>query len=174
VETDVVPPPKIQRDTTVTVELLRRTGALSICLTALLCMWLFGNLYEALVWNLQLIADPRPGTLVGAFAVGSPVYYYLPWTPLSVVLAVILRLRFGAIVPVHVRRAWTGGIGCLVFAVIIKIFLITQVNPTFRDPTVSSGFVHDRAVMWAFGNGAAIVAVAAAVLLLTRWRRPRS
>jgi hypothetical protein len=134
-------------------------------------MWLFGNLYEELVWNLQLIADPRPGTVVGAFAVGSPVYYYLPWTPLSIVLAVVLRVRFGDIAPFQVRRAWNGVIGSLAVAMITKVALIAAVNPIFRDPTVSSGVVHDRAVLWAFGNGIAIVAVAAAVLLLTAWRR---
>jgi hypothetical protein len=70
----------------VSPELLERTRLLSATLMALLCMWLFGNLYEELVTNLQLIASPRPGTLVGEFAMGSPVYYYLPWTPLCVVL----------------------------------------------------------------------------------------
>jgi hypothetical protein len=165
-------PPKVRRDGQVTVEFLHRTRVLSVCATALASMWLFGNLYEAVVWNPQLIADPRPGSLVGEFAVGSPVYYYLPWTPVSVILAVILRLRFGAIAPPHVRRAWNGAIGCLIFAVLTKVFLITRVNPTFRDPTVSSQVVHDQAVVWAFGNGIAVVAVAAAVVLLTVWRRP--
>lgn len=152
--------------------LLRRTRVLSVCLTALLCMWFFGNLYEALVWNPQLIVDPRPGSLVGSFAIGSPVYYYLPWTPVSLILAVALRVRFGAAVSSRVRRAWSAAIGCLVFAVVTKIVLISQVNPTFRDATVSAEMVRDRAVWWAFGNGLVVVAVAVAIVLLTAWRRP--
>jgi hypothetical protein len=135
-------------------------------------MWLFGNLYEELVTNLQLIANPRPGTLVGEFAVGSPVYYYLPWTPLCVILLVILRVRFGRSAPARVRRAWNGAIGFIAFAVIAKVFLITQVNPVFRSLAVSSEVVHNRAAWWAFGNGIVIIAVAAAVVLLALCRRP--
>jgi hypothetical protein len=172
VEADAMLRSKLQREPTVTLEFLQRTSVLSVSATALLSMWLFGNLYEAVVWNPQLISNPRPGMLVGELAVGSPVYYYLPWGPLGIIFAVILRLRFGPIAPVHVRRAWNGAIGLLVVAVITKVLLITQVNPVFRDPTVSSHTVHDQAVVWAFGNGIATVAVAAGVLLLTRWRRP--
>ncbi|MCX2947319.1 hypothetical protein [Lentzea sp. NEAU-D7] len=65
---------------------------LSRLVIPLLCMWLFGNLYEQVVWNPQLLADPRPGSLVGVFAAGSPIYYYLPWAPLAVVLAVVTRV----------------------------------------------------------------------------------
>jgi hypothetical protein len=156
----------------VSPEFLGRTRLLSVSLTALLCMWLFGNLYEELVTNLQLIANPRPGTLVGAFAAGSPVYYYLPWAPFCVVLAVILRLRFGRSAPAQVRRAWNSAIGFIAIAAIAKVILITQVNPVFRDPAVTSEVVYNRAVWWAAGNGIAIIAVAAAVVLLTSCRRP--
>lgn len=161
-----------RRTAEVAPEFLRRTGAVSVPLTVLLCMWLFGNLYEQLVWSPRLLADPRPGTLVGTFAAGSPVYYYLPWAPLTVVLAVVLRMRFGASAPPQVRRAWNGALGLLLAAVAMKVFLITQVNPVFRDPAVSSELVHDRAVLWAFVNGVVVLAVAAALLLLTAWRRP--
>ncbi|SMC58492.1 hypothetical protein [Lentzea albidocapillata] len=125
----------------------------------LLSMWLFGNLYEQVVWNPQLLADPRPGSLVGVFAAGSPIYYYLPWGPLAVVLAVV-------------TRAPSPALGCLAVSVAMKVLLITQVNPVFRDPSVSRDVVHDHAVLWAFGNGVVIIAVAAAILLIQRARRP--
>jgi hypothetical protein len=156
----------------VTVEFLARTRRWSVVATGLLCMWLFGNLYEEVVWIPQLIAHPRPGTLVGAFALGSPVYYYLPWTPVSLVLVVVMRVRFGPTAPPRVRRAWTAAIAALVVAVLGKIGLITMVNPVFRDPAASPELVHDRAVLWAVGNGVVLVAVAAALVLLTAWRRP--
>ncbi|WP_439659264.1 hypothetical protein ACSHWB_43935 [Lentzea sp. HUAS TT2] len=124
----------------------------------LLCMWLFGNLYEQIVWNPQLLADPRPGSLVGVFAAGSPVYYYLPWGPLGVVLAVVTRAPLPAL-------------GCLAVSVVMKVLLITQVNPVFRDPAVSREVVHDNAVLWAFGNGVVVLTVAAAILLVQRARR---
>ncbi|GLW08100.1 hypothetical protein Misp01_32300 [Microtetraspora sp. NBRC 13810] len=156
----------------VSPRLLRRTSALSVCITALLCMWLFGNLYEAIVWNPQLIADPRPGSLVGEFAAGSPVYYYLPWTPVSLVLAVVLRARFGRDAPPRVRRAWNAALGCLALGVFTKVALITRVNPTFRDAAVPAEVVRGQAVLWAFGNGLVIAVVTVAVVLLTAWRRP--
>ncbi|RDI35153.1 hypothetical protein DFR72_101903 [Lentzea flaviverrucosa] len=121
-------------------------------------MWLFGNLYEQVVWNPQLLADPRPGSLVGVFAVGSPVYYYLPWAPLAVVLAVV-------------TRAPRPALGCLAVSVAMKLLLITQVNPVFRDPSVTRDVVHDNAVLWAFGNGVVVIAVAAAILLVQRAQR---
>lgn len=121
-------------------------------------MWLFGNLYEQVVWIPQLLVNPRPGSLVGVFAAGSPIYYYLPWAPLCVLLAVV-------------TRAPKPALGCLAVSVAMKILLITQVNPVFRDPAVSRDVVHDNAVLWAFGNGVVIIAVAAAILLVQRARR---
>lgn len=131
---------------------------LSRLVVPLLSMWLFGNLYEQIVWNPQLLADPRPGSLVGVFAAGSPIYYYLPWAPLAVVLTVV-------------TRAPKPALGCLAVSVAMKILLITQVNPVFRDPAVSRDVVHDNAVLWAFGNGVVIIAVVAAILLVQRARR---
>ncbi|RAS70811.1 hypothetical protein C8D87_1011112 [Lentzea atacamensis] len=121
-------------------------------------MWFFGNLYEQVVWNPQLLADPRPGSLVGVFAAGSPIYYYLPWGPLGVVLAVV-------------TRAPRPALGCLAVSVALKVLLITQVNPVFRDPAVSREVVHGHAVLWAFGNGVVVIAVGAAILLVLRARR---
>ncbi|GLZ35282.1 hypothetical protein Lesp02_74690 [Lentzea sp. NBRC 105346] len=123
----------------------------------LLSMWFFGNLYEQIVWNPQLPADPRPGSLVGVFAAGSPIYYYLPWGPLGVVLAVVTRAPWPAL-------------GCLAVSVMAKILLITQVNPVFRDAAVTRAVVHDHAVLWAFGNGVVVVSVAVAILLIQRAR----
>ena len=56
-------------------------------------MWLFGNLYEQVVWNPQLLPDPRPGSLVGVFAAGSPVIHYLPWAPNAVAILLIQRAQ---------------------------------------------------------------------------------
>jgi F0F1-type ATP synthase membrane subunit c/vacuolar-type H+-ATPase subunit K len=121
-------------------------------------MWFFGNLYEQVVWNPQLLADPRPGSLVGVFAAGSPIYYYLPWGPLAVVLAVVTRAPWPALASLGVSVA-------------LKILLITQVNPVFRDPAGTREVVHDHAVLWAFGNGVVVITVAVAILLIQRAAR---
>lgn len=134
--------------------------------TGLLCMSLFGNLYEQIVTNPQLLADPRPGTVVGVFAAGSPVYYYLPWVPLGLVLAVVVRVRMPDTTPQRAKRAWNAALGCLAVGVAVKILLITLVNPVFRDPAATRDHVHDTAVLWAFGNGIAVLTFAAAILLI--------
>jgi len=154
-----------------TPELLARTRPWSVTATALLGLWLSGNLYEEVVWIPRLIADPRPGTLVNALALGSPVYFYLPWAPISLALVVALRVRFGG-EDAGARRAWNRTTAALAVALAVKVALITGVNPVFRDPAATTDLVHDRAVLWAFGNGAAIVAVALALTHLTAWRRP--
>ncbi len=135
--------------------------------TALLCMSLFGNLYEQIVWNPQLLADPRPGSVPGVFAAGSAVYYYLPWAPLGIVLAVVMRVRFLTTAPDRVKRAWNVALGCLAVGIAVKLLLITRVNPVFRDPAATRDHVYDTAVLWAFGNGVAVLTFAAAVLLIT-------
>ncbi|ANZ41343.1 hypothetical protein BBK82_40660 [Lentzea guizhouensis] len=136
--------------------------------TALLSMWFFGNLYEQLVWNPQLLADPRPGSLIGVFAPGSPFYYYVPWSQLAVVLAVVVWFRLPRNSPA--RRRWTVALGFLIASVAAKVVLITQVNPVFRDPAVSREVVHDNAVVWAFGNGFVVLTVGVALLLITSQR----
>src|SRR5690348_196443 len=75
------------------VALLRSTRTLSTAAAVCLAVQLFGNLYEEVVGNVATLADPRPGALVGALAPGSPVYYYLPWAPVGVVLAAVLAVR---------------------------------------------------------------------------------
>ncbi|MEU7524110.1 hypothetical protein AB0A74_00065 [Saccharothrix sp. NPDC042600] len=89
------------------------------------------------------------------FEAGSPVYYYLPWGPLAVLLAVV-------------TRAPRPALACLAVSIALKIVLITQINPVFRDPTATRDLVHDHAVLWAFGNGVVVIAVGAAILLIRR------
>lgn len=86
---------------------------------------------------------------------------------LVVVLAV--RLRGGA--PGWIaRRVWASAAALLV-AVAAKAYLISSVNPLFRDPAADVGALRGYAVGWAVGNGVAIIAVAAVLVLLLGWRR---
>lgn len=151
--------------------LLRRTRPLTAAATVFLSVQLFGNLYEELVTNVATIAAPRPGGLVGELEPGSPVYYYLPWAPLGVVLVAVLAVRLRRLgAPGWVVRRVRGAVGALAVAVAAKVVLITQVNPRFRDPVGDPGALHDWAVVWAVGNGVAILAVATALALLLTWR----
>jgi F0F1-type ATP synthase membrane subunit c/vacuolar-type H+-ATPase subunit K len=151
--------------------LLRATRTLSTGAAVCLAVQLFGNLYEEVVGNVATLADPRVGALVGPLAPGSPVYYYLPWAPLGVVLAAVLAVRLRRLgAPAWVVRRMRVAVGALAVAVAAKVVLVTTINPRFRDPGVTVEFLRRSAVTWAVGNGIAIVAVAVALVLLLSWR----
>jgi F0F1-type ATP synthase membrane subunit c/vacuolar-type H+-ATPase subunit K len=153
------------------VALLRATRGLSVTAAVFLALQLFGNLYEQLVSNVAMIARPRVGALVGELVAGSPVYYYLPWAPLGVLLVAVLAVRLPRLgAPGWVVRRVRGALAALGVAVAVKIVLIAAVNPRFRDPGSEVETVRGWAVTWAFGNGAAVLAVATALVLLLSWR----
>jgi hypothetical protein len=105
--------------------LLRATRPLSATAAVFLAVQLFGNLYEQIVSNPATIADPQVGGLVGELAAGSPLYYYLPWAPLGVVLTVVLAVRLGRLAaPDWVVRRVRGAVAALAVAVVAKVALI--------------------------------------------------
>lgn len=151
--------------------LLRATRALSTTAAVFLAVQLFGNLYEEVVTNTANIVDPQVGGLTSELGPGSPLYYYLPWAPLGVVLVAVLAARLHRLsAPGWVVRRVQGALAALVVAVAAKVALITTINPRFRDPAASLDLVRESAITWAFGNGLAILAVATALVLLLSWR----
>ncbi len=168
------PPPHrttLPRDAGQAVALLRHTRALSTVGAAFLALQLCGNLYEQVVSNPANLTNPQVGGLVPALAPGSPLYYYLPWAPLGVVLVAVLAVRLPRLgAPGWVVRWTRAALGALAVAVAAKVVLITSVNPRFRDPGTGAEEVRGWAVTWAVGNGLAIVAVATALVLLLGWR----
>ncbi len=153
------------------VPLLRDTRTLTTTAAVFLSVQLFGNLYEEIVTNVANMARPQVGGLTSELGPGSPLYYYLPWAPLGVVLVAVLAVRLQRLgAPTWVvRRVW-GALAALAVAVVAKVVLITTINPRFRDPSATVEFVRGSAVTWAFGNGIAVVAVAVALVLLLSWR----
>jgi hypothetical protein len=152
-----------------TVALLCSTRWITISAVVLLSFQLYGNLYEEIVSNVRAIAHPVPGQLVGPLEPGSPLYFYLPWVPIGLVLAFVLtwRLRHA---PRWITRRLRGACGALLLAVAVKVYLIGWVNPTARDATASATATRDSAILWAVPNGVAILTVATAVILLVSWR----
>ena len=151
--------------------LLRATRPLSTTAAVFLAVQLFGNLYEEVVTNTANITAPRVGGLVGELAPGRPLYYYLPWAPLGVVLVAVLAVRLDRLAaPAWVVRRVRSALAALLVAVAAKVVLITTANPRFRDASSDVEAVRGWAVIWAFGNGVAILAVAAALVLLLSWR----
>jgi len=169
--TPVSPPASSRAGRDDPAALLRATRTLSTSAAACLALQLFGNLYEEVVGNVATLADPRPGALVGALAPGSPVYYYLPWAPLGVVLTAVLTVRVRRLgAPAWIVRRMHAALGALAVALAAKVVLVTTINPRFRDPDATVELLRRSAVTWAVGNGIAIVGVAVALVLILSWR----
>jgi hypothetical protein len=153
------------------IRLLAATRELTAAAAGFLALQLFGNLYEQVVTNQTAIATPETGGPVDELAPGSPPFFYLPWAPLGVVLATSLAVRLPRLgAPSWVVRRVRWACGALCVAVAVKVLLITRVNPHFRDPHAEIGELREWAVRWAIGNGAAILAVGAALILLLSGR----
>ncbi len=149
--------------------LLRRTRRLTVVVVVLLSIQLSGNLYEELVTNVRTYADPQPGS-VGALDPGSPLFFYLPWVPIGLVLAVVLVVRLHRHAPTYAARRGRWALVCLAVAFGVKQYLIIEVNPQFRSETISSDHIQSLAMQWGIINGIAVITVAIAVVLLTSWR----
>lgn len=152
------------------LHLLRSTRRITIVATVFLLFQLFGNLYEEIVTNAESIARPVPGGLVGELSPGSPLFFYLPWAPLGVVLVMVLAVRLRRTAPAWVARRVFIACGALVIAVAAKAYLIGWVNPVARDATVAPATIRAEAIEWAVVNGIAILAVVTALVLVTSWR----
>lgn len=150
--------------------LLRETRRLSAFASVFLGLQLFGNLYEEIVSNVRMLVAPHPSDQVSALSAGSPMYYYLPWAPLGVVLAVALAFRLSKNAPAWVNHRMHWALGFLLLAVLVKVYLVSTINPHFRDASVAPGLLHALAIKWAVLNGLAIVAVAAALWMILAWR----
>lgn len=150
--------------------LLSDTRALSSATGILLGIQLAGNLYEEIVTNPRVIVLPLPGSLVNELAVGSPLYFYLPWVPFGLVAAVVLAVRIQARAPLWVRRRFALALVLLIGAVAAKFYLIRSINPRFRDASLPPDLLRDSAIHWAWVNGAAIALVAGALWLMLAWR----
>ncbi len=152
--------------TPVDAHLVRSTRPLTTGVVALLCWWGFGNLDEFNGAVGALVRGPKPGALMGALDAGSPFYYYVPASPLALVLSVVLGVRTRH-TPIAGRTA--GAAGLVTVAAGATAVLVTSVNPRFRDPR--AGGLNTLTVVWLAGNTLRMACVAGAVSLLLSWRR---
>ena len=154
---------------TAATALLRRTRRLTVAVVLLLSLQLFGNLYEELVSNIHTYADPQPGS-VGALEPGSPLFFYLPWVPIGLVLAVVLVVQLHRHAPRYATRRGRWALGGLAVAFAAKQYLIIAVNPQFRSDVITPEQIRSLAIQWGLINGVAVITVALALVLLTSWR----
>lgn len=149
--------------------LLRKTRWLTVAVTILLTVQLSGNMYEELVSNVGAYANPRPES-VGELEAGSPLFFYLPWVPIGLVLAVVLVVRLHRMAPAWVAKRGRWALVSIAVAVVAKAYLIAEVNPEFRRADISAAAIRDNAVTWGIVNGIAILAIAVALALFLTWR----
>jgi len=152
--------------TPIDTDLVRSTRPLTTGVVALLCWWGFGNLYEFNGALGALVRGPKPGALVGAFDAGSPFYYFVPASPLALVLSLILGVRTRH-TPIAGRTA--GAAGLVTVAAGVTAVLVSSVNPKFRDPRAEG--LSALTVVWLAGNTLRMACVAGAVSRLLSWRR---
>lgn len=151
------------------LDAVRGTRALTAVAVFFLAQSAFGNLYEE-NGALRSLVDPVPGAVIGELALGSPLYYYMPWALIGLIAAVALVLRMKRLGLERPFRDGIAALGCLAVGAAAKASLITMVNPSFRDPTVAAERVRDLTVIWLIGNGVTVLLTASAIVLLIRWR----
>jgi len=149
---------------------LKETRALNFGAAFFLSLQFYGNLYEENI-AISNVTNPVPGRLVQPLDPGSPLYFYVPWVLIGIYLAIALLVRTRSYEPAYIRRDLMRACYSLVIVVAAKVFLITQVNDTFRDSTVSKEHFIYMGWVWLIVNGVAILAGGFTLVMLLRWRR---
>ena len=151
------------------LRLLDETRTITFAAAFLLSLQFYGNLYEENI-AIKNVTDPVPGELVPALAPGSPLYFYMPWVLVGLVLTIVLLVRLRKHDFPSVRRNVWVTLACLGVVIIAKVFLVTQINDTFRDASISREQFVAAGWIWLAVNGIAVLAGGAALWFLLRWR----
>jgi hypothetical protein len=133
--------------------------------------WFFGNLYEAVVDMPQLLSDARQQRRPGLMAPGSPLRYYAPVAPLTLVAttaALIHGWRSGGD-----RRMIAAAAVNTAAAAALTGYLVRTVNVRLLHGAVplDSSERHRMIKRWHRANGVRLTAVAGAWFTLRRIAR---
>ncbi|MFE9747691.1 DUF1772 domain-containing protein [Saccharothrix saharensis] len=130
--------------------------------------WFFGNLYEAVVDMPRLLADARPNRPPGLLTAGSPLRYYAPAGPVTVVATAVALVRSGG----DRRDVATAGLGTLVAAALTG-YLVKTVNLRLLrdDEPLTEAERRQLITTWHRGNLLRLVALAVAASALRRATR---
>ena len=133
--------------------------------------WFFGNLYEAVVDVPKLLADARPNRAPGLLAAGSPLRYYLPAGPVTVVSTVIALMRSGGD-----RRAVAASAAGTLVAAALTGYLVKTVNLRLLDDGEPLSDDERRRLLatWHRGNLLRLAALVVAAAATRRATRPTS
>ena len=118
-----------------------------------LAHWFFGNLYEEIVLTPNQLTDSYRKIIhwQGFFTLTNPVYYYIPFTQLAVLVPILLFYKSDdALEKRMLKKASIFGI----LAIIITIIIVTQVNMKlfFGDVEKFKNELHLLTIIWLMGN----------------------
>jgi hypothetical protein len=125
--------------------------------------WFFGNVYEAVVDVPQLLADARPDREPRLLGAGSPVRYYAPAAPVTLIAtaaALVDSWRSGGD-----KRAITVAAASTTSALALTAYLIRTVNLRLLKSTESLGATESHRLIkaWHRGNLVRLLALAVAM-----------
>jgi hypothetical protein len=94
--------------------------------------WFFGNLYETIVLSPNiLLATSKLEVLENIrdlFHISAPYYYFLPWSPISILLVVILYGKAYHISEPLLRKWAASAMYLAIAAGVVTYFIITKYN----------------------------------------------
>ncbi|CCH52666.1 hypothetical protein BN8_01681 [Fibrisoma limi BUZ 3] len=126
----------------------------SLLLIALVshAMWLFGNVYEAIVDAPNLTASPAAARQcwLDYHSVTNPIFYHIPNTPIGFLTLIVAWWRGKKSLPPNAQKwltwATLGSLG----AVLLTVYVVTQINLRlyFGGPNPDNADVLDLANQW--------------------------
>jgi hypothetical protein len=144
--------------------------------------WFFGNLYEEIVMVPNHLVNPlyRLEGYQQYFHVVNPVFYFVPFTQLAVLVTIYLFLKCkDEELRLFLRKAsWYG-----LFAIVITMVIVTQINLKLFSPefTKYKNDLYLLSAMWLIGNAIRLILVAMsgnyllkAFILYRQLKRPLS
>jgi hypothetical protein len=133
--------------------------------------WFFGNVYEAMVDMPQLLADAQPNREPGLLGAGSPLRYYLPAAPVTLIataVALVDSWRSGGD-----RRVITTAAASTAAAAALTAYLVRTVNLRLlqRGKPVSATECRNLVRTWHRGNLVRLLVLAVAAWSLRQAAR---
>lgn len=138
---------------------------LLFCLFSI-CMWFFGNLYEAIVLTPNLLVDSAQKIYSwrALFTVTNPSFFYIPLSPIAVILIIILFFKTDKkeiMLKKHLRYACIS----LLLATALGIYIITQINLKlfFAHGDIAQSDAYKLALRWNMLNAIRIILLVFAI-----------
>lgn len=135
-------------------------------------MWLFGNIYEAIVDAPNLTVAPAAARQcwLDYHRLTNPIYYHIPNTPIGFLAVLLAWWRGRTALPKQARQWLKWAVISSLIAVLMTVYVVTTINLKlyFGGPNSNNAEVLAMANRWMILNGLRIVAELATVVLLFR------